>query len=303
MQKYEKNGIFRRKLLHLFDTDLLMENNDLAIIIPHLGQDALYRVLSSLTLQSDKRFVVYGFYRRGEEDVKTLFEDYTEHLDLVPCEAESYPDPDAPIEELVAFFLQFLAGERLVTFSDGASLYDRHCVRLLHAQEAVMPDCDLFRWEKKGGRIPFRSYLRDSVLGEKDFPLSELVMRRRPFEMRVSESGYFSLRQVLADLAAADGVTTIKAPVSHSGEPVGGAQDPLKLAEERCSIVEWAEERFAGEWPLGRWTSLMKSADLFTNLIPWVPKEQARERFMALRIAREAPGMARLAFTVNSWGL
>ena len=47
----------------------------------------------------------------------------------------------------------------------------------------------------------------------------------------------------------------------------------------------------------------MRSADLFTNLIPWVPKEEARERYLALRLARESPGLAKLAFLLNSWGL
>lgn len=280
-----------------------MENNDLAIIIPHLGQDALYRVLSSLTLQSDKRFAVYGFFLRGETQIKALFEDYAEHLDLVLCETDSYPAEDAPIAELASFFLKPLAGERLVTFSDGGSIYDRHCVRELHAAEARTPDCDLFRWQGKTGRVSFRSFIRDCVLGEKDIPLSELVVRRHSFEKNVAASDYFSLRQPLADLASADGLTGLKAPVSHPEKPVGGTKEQVRIAEERCSVVEWAETHFAGRWPIGRWGSLMRSADLFTNLIPWVPKEEARERYLALQLAREAPGLAKLAFTLNSWGL
>lgn len=280
-----------------------MENNDLAIIIPHLGQDALYRVLSSLTLQSDKRFAVYGFFHSDEPQIKTLFEDYAEHLDLVLCESDAYPAEDAPIAELVSFFLRPLAGERFVTFSDGGSIYDRHCVRQLHAVEGQAPDSDLFRWRNKAERVSFRGFLRDCVLGEKDIPLSELVFRRPTLERYVAASDYFSLRQMQADIAAAGGIVGVKAPVSHPEQPVGGTKQQVRIAEERCSVVEWAEVHFAGRWPVGRWSSLMRSADLFTNLIPWVPKEEARERYMGLQLAREAPGLAKLAFMLNSWGL
>lgn len=280
-----------------------MENNDLAIIIPHLGQDALYRVLSSLTLQSDKRFAVYGFFLRGEEQTKALFEDYAEHLDLVLCESDAYPAEDAPLPELVSFFLKPLGGERFVTFSDGDSVYDRHCVEQLHATVAEAPDCDLFCWQKKSGRVPFRTYLRDYILGEAEVPLSELVVRRQAFEKNVMASDYFSLIQALADLAAVDGMARVRAAVEHPGAHFGNTKEQVKKAEERCSVVEWAESHFFDNWPLGRWRSLMRSADLFTNLIPWVPKEQARDRYLALRLAQEAPGLAKIAFLLNSWGL
>lgn len=280
-----------------------MENNDLAIIIPHLGQEALYRVLSSLTLQSDKRFTVYGFFRRGETQVKALYEDYAEQLDLVPCGVEDYPPEETPLSGMSAFFLQPLAGERLVTFSDGGSLYDRHCVRRLHAAVAATPESDLFRWQKDGRDLSFRTFVRRHLLGEKDLPLSELVVRRQAFERLVAASDYFSLTQVLADLAAPGGIVAVKAPVDHPREPVQGTKEQVLLAQERCSVVEWAEAHFAGNWPVGRWSSLMRSADLFTNLIPWEPKEQARERYLALRLAQDSPGLAKLAFMLNSWGL
>ena len=280
-----------------------MENNDLAIIIPHLGQEALYRVLSSLTLQSDRRFTVYGFFLKEETAVKSLFEDYAEPLDLVLCEVDAFPSEESSIAEFVRFFLKPLGGERLVTFSDGGTLYDRHCVRQLHALVDEAPDCDLFRWQKNGGRMPFRKFVRDVILGEKDIPLSELVLRRQAFERFVAASDYFSLRQVLADLAAADGILSLKASVGHPDKPIFDMKEQVHIAEDRCSVVEWAEAHFADRWPLGRWSSLMRSADLFTNLIPWVPKEQARDRYLVLRLAQEAPGLAKLAFTLNSWGL
>lgn len=280
-----------------------MESNDLAIIIPHLGQEALYRVLSSLTLQSDKRFTVYGFFQHGETEVKALFEDYADHLDLVLCGVDAYPAGDAAISELAAFFLKPLGGEHLVTFSDGGTIYDRHCVRQLHATALASPDCDLFRWNKCSGTMSFRTFVRGHLLGEKDIPLSELVVRRQAFERFVAASDYFSLRQVLADLAAAGGILSVKAPVGHPDTPVYETQEQVNIARERCSVVEWAEVHFAGSWPVGRWISLMRSADLFTNLIPWVSKEEARERYLALRLAQDSPGLARLAFMLNSWGL
>lgn len=280
-----------------------MESNDLAIIIPHLGQEALYRVLSSLTLQNDRSFTVYGFFQHGETEVKALFEDYAEHLDLVLCGVDAYPAEDAPLSELAAFFLKPLGGERLVTFSDGGTIYDRHCVRQLHAAEAGTPDCNLFRWNKCPGTMTFRSFVRKMLLGEKDIPLSELIVRRQAFERFIAASDYFSLRQVLADLTVAGGILSVKAPVGHPDTPVYETQEQVKIAREHCSVVEWAETHFAENWPLGRWSSLMRSADLFTNLIPWVPKEEARERYLALRLARESPGLAKLAFLLNSWGL
>lgn len=280
-----------------------MESNDLAIIIPHLGQDALYRVLSSLTLQSDKRFTVYGFFQRGETQVKALFEDYAEHLDLVLCGVDAYPAEDAPIAELASFFLKPLGGERLLTFSDGGTIYDRHCVRQLHAAESGSPECDLFRWDKGSGTMSFRAVVRGYLLGEKDIPLSELVVRRPVFERRVAASDYFSLRQVLADLSAGGGILSVKAPLQHPDTLVYEMPEQVKIARERCSVVEWAEVRFADNWPVGRWPSLLRSADLFTNLIPWEPKEQARERYLALRLAQDSPGLAKLAFMLNSWGL
>ena len=280
-----------------------MESNDLAIIIPHLGQEALYRVLSSLTLQSDKRFTVYGFFQRGETAVKALFEDYADHLDLVLCGVDAYPAEDAAISDFVAFFMKPLGGERLVTFSDGGSIYDRHCVRQLHAAAQASPDCDLFRWARSSGKISFRTFVRGYLLGEKDLPLSELIVRRQAFERFVAASDYFSLRQVMADLAVYGGILPVKATVGHPDVPVYEMPEQVRIARERCSVVEWAEVRFADSWPVGRWISLMRSADLFTNLIPWVPKEEARERYLALRLAQESPGLARLAFMLNSWGL
>lgn len=280
-----------------------MESKDLAIIIPHLGQEALYRVLSSLTLQNDRRFTVYGFFLSGETQVRTLFEDYAEHLDLMLCESEAFPEEHAPLSEVVDFFLKPLGGESFIAFSDGGSIYNRQCVRLFHDAEALAPDCDLFRWHGRGGRMPFRRFVQESILGERDIPLSELVVRREPFERFVAATDYFSIKQLMADLAAADGIVSVNAPIEHPERAVHETKDPVALARERCSVVEWAESRFSHQWPVGRWCSLIRSADMFTNLIPWVTKEEARERYLALRLAQDSPGLAKLAFMLNSWGL
>ena len=181
-----------------------MENNDLAIILPHLGQDALYRVLSSLTLQSDRRFTVYGFCLRGETAVKALFEDYAEPLDLFVCEVDAFPALDAPLPELARFFLAPLAGERFVTFSDGEAIYDRDCVQAFHERSGQYGTADLLRWNRSclAPRLrTFRSFCRRHLLGEKPLPVSQLIVRRQSLERLLSESSFFSYRQLLAELA------------------------------------------------------------------------------------------------------
>lgn len=283
-----------------------MDNNDLAIIIPHLGQEALYRVLSSLTLQSDKRFAIYGFCLRSEPGIKALFEDYAEQTDLIICEVDAYPGADEPLADRVSFFLRPLGGERFVTFSDGEAIYGRDCVRAFHERILRSDTADLFRWEKKRfgcARLPFGRYFQRYILGGKDLPLSQVIARRTTLERCFSENEYFSPRQVVAELAAADGLVRIPVAVVHPEDRTPDTEARVQDAADRCSVIEWAEERFERTWPVGRWRSLNRTADLFTNLVPWVSKEEARKRFMALKMSEKAPGLARTAFVLNSWGL
>lgn len=283
-----------------------MDNNDLAIIIPHLGQEALYRVLSSLTLQSDKRFAIYGFCLRSEPGIKALFEDYAEQIDLIICEVDGYPAADEPPADRVSFFLRPLGNERFVSFSDGEAIYDRDCIRAFHDRIRRNDAADLFRWEKNccgAARLSFGRYFRRFILGEKDLPLSQVIARKAALERIFSANEYFSLRQVAAELAATGGLVRIPAEVRHPEERQPDTDALVQAAADRCSVIEWAEERFERAWPVGRWQSLNRSADLFTNLVPWVSKEEARKRFMALKMAEKAPGLARTAFLLNSWGL
>lgn len=278
-----------------------MENNDLAIILPHLGQDALYRVLSSLTLQSDKRFAVYGFYLAGETGVRALLDDYADHLDLVPCEVEAYPSADAPFSEQALFFLGRLGGERFVTFSDGSTLYDRDCVRAFHARAWAADAGEIFRW-RTGGSVPsvcsYARFARTILLGRGVLPSASVVFRRSALEYHLAERDYFSIYQLLTDLVYPMGLFGLDARVS-----VGREQEHLPVAEH-CSVIEWAEERFGGHIPVPRIVRLWRAADIFTDLVPGVPMEEIRQRYLSLRMAQgKWRPVAAVVFVLSSWGL
>lgn len=271
-----------------------MENNDLAIIIPHLGQEALYRVLSSLTLQSDSRFAVYGFYLRGEDAIRSLFEDYAEQLDLILCEAEAFPAAEEPFSAQLAFYLGRLGQERFVTFSDGETLYGRDCVAAFHGRSCREEVGSIFRWGS--GNCSFRRFIKRVLLGHEAIAGPDVIFRRTALERHVGDNDYFSRYQILADLACPDGIIGLNARVELS-KPAAGMKNT-----DQCSVLEWADERFEGTWPLSRRSVLWRMAGRFTDMVPDVPKEEIRRRFTALRIAQES-GLASLVYTLNSWGL
>ena len=286
-----------------------MENHDLAIIIPGVGKEALYRILSSLTLQSDKRFAVYGFILRGDSEGKALYEDYADHLDLILTEVDAWPDGEQDgFAGRTDFYLSRTGGEKFVTFSDGETLYGRDCVRSFHAEAWRREGMDLFCWRtrKRGARIcSFRRFFLSEVLGNPwPVPGGAWVLRRASLQRVLGEIDVFSNAQVLTDLASGGGLVRLEERVG-GGKPAGkDLEARLETRQERCSLIEWAEERFPdGQWPVGRMRSLARAADCFSNLTPDIPLGKIRERYMALRMAGSAPLAAKVFFFFSTRGL
>lgn len=279
-----------------------MENHDLAIIIPRAEKESLYRVLSSLTLQSDKRFAVYGFYLRGDAGAKALYEDYADSMDVIPCEVDAWPSAEASFGERMSFYFGRLGDECFVTLSDGETAYGRDCIRDFHADAWHRDDVDLFCWRthRRGRRsCSFRRFFLDEVLGTPwQLPAGAWVLRRIPLEQRIAAGDYFSATQVLLELAQTGGIVRMESLVS------GEAPMALPAAAERCSLIEWAEERFPGAaWPLCRKRSLYLAADLFSDMAPSRPLKEIRERFLQLKMAQGREAFARFCFFLSTRGL
>lgn len=282
-----------------------MENHDLAIIIPDTGKEALYRILSSLTLQADKRFAVYGFRHSDDAALQALYEDYADSLDLVECPVDDWPGAEAPFGEQIRFYLERLGGEKFVTFSDGQTLYDRDAVQCFHRQAWKAEKVDLFCWRMRGRgdrACPFRRFFADEVLGRPwALPGGAWVMRRSALEERVLPADFFSSSQVLTELASSDGVIRLDARISAPLHQKGSRHDRQL---DRCSLIEWAETRFPdGQWPLGRMRSLSRAADIFSDLAPQTPVPQIRERFLALKMSVRSPFLAKCCFFLSTRGL
>lgn len=285
-----------------------MENHDLAIIIPRAGKEALYRILSSLTLQSDKRFAVYGFFLRDDPVMQALYDDYADSLDLVECPVDAFPGADAGLGEGISFYLDRIGGEKFVTFSDGYCLYDRDAVQAFHDAAWKAGGVDLFCWrvQRRGSRFcPFRRFFRAEILGRPwGLPGGAWVLRRTSLEGQVVPADFFSRSQVLTELASQGGILRLDARVSPWQTPPQPEVSRQDRQQERCSLVEWAEARFPDmQWPVGILRSLSRTADLFSDLAPETPVPQIRERFMALKMAERSPFLAKAFFFQSSRGL
>jgi len=168
---------------------------DLAIVLPcRPGQeDAVYRVIASLSLQTDRRFVIYAFFEEGDGAMRALLEDHAEGgIDLLLRPVPILPDPAlSPLPERCRFYAGSLRRESFVNFSDGRTLYNPDCIRAFQKRLAGHRRVEEFHWRFSLRPAPklsgcARQSLR-VLLGWEQLPLCAKVFRLSELERLLTE--------------------------------------------------------------------------------------------------------------------
>ena len=167
-------------------TSRIDSRSDLAIVLPCLPEqgEVLYRVLASLSLQNDRRFIVYAFFQEGDEAMRSLLEDHAAGgLDILLRPVPAVPELTP---QSCPFFAAQLKDEAFVTFSDGKTLYEADCIHAFQQRTTAHQRIDQFNWRyapKPEPRISTRwRHTIRILLGWEQLPLCARVFRLSELE-------------------------------------------------------------------------------------------------------------------------
>lgn len=169
--------------------------SDLAIVIPCAAAQsgAVYRVLASLSLQADRRFVVYAFFEEGDAEMRALLEDYSDGgLDLLLRPVPALPGAEMSKKERCTFFARQLRDETFVSFSDGVTLYGPECIGAFHKVAAGRRHyVRQYNWNYVSAPQPHLTtcwwHSLRMKLGWEELPLSARVFRMEEMEGVLAE--------------------------------------------------------------------------------------------------------------------
>lgn len=166
----------------------------LALVVPCPAAqlDSVYRVLASLSLQDDRRFVVYAFFEEGDTAMRNLLEDHADGgLDLLLRPVPALPGEDLPLQERCDFYVRQLRDETFVSFSDGKTLYGPGCIAAFHKKAGGKRVLSQFNWQFTAQPQPrLTTCWRHSVrvlLGWEQLPLCARVFRMEELDRLLSE--------------------------------------------------------------------------------------------------------------------